>query len=238
MSSEELKARAQALRAAGKTPKQIARELGVTRAVVTPLVRGVAVERPNRVRPSDLPLVGCWISRQWSNGLTITDRPADWVDDRKLRRMAVGAGLVSVVVARADGDSASVCGFLVDTYCLGVKNAVPPATSTFDDLPYFLEDFFAAYESGMIEAPIELARHLVFGAVDYARELGFDPHRDFYSAAPHLGTWEPPSRITFGLDGKPYFQQGPYDSPDRIMRTLDKSVGPGNYHFTTVTMGG
>ncbi|BCJ60918.1 hypothetical protein [Micromonospora endophytica] len=45
MESKELKERAQALRAAGKTPKQIARELGVTRAVVTPLVRGVDIVR-------------------------------------------------------------------------------------------------------------------------------------------------------------------------------------------------
>lgn len=30
-----------------------------------------------------------------------------------------------------------------------------------------------------VEAPIELARHLVFGAADYARGLGFEPARDF-----------------------------------------------------------
>lgn len=45
---------------------------------------------------------------------------------------------------------------------------------------------------------------------------------------------QPPSRIRFGRHGKPYFQQGPYDNPTRVMRTLDRSVGPGNYHFTTV----
>ena len=60
------------------------------------------------------------------------------------------------------------------------------------------------------------------------------PHRDFYLAAPHLGAWQPPSRIKFGRDGKPYFQQGPYDNPTRVTRTLDRSVGPGNYDFTTV----
>ncbi|WP_109746654.1 hypothetical protein [Salinispora mooreana] len=233
--SHELKARAQALRSAGKTPKQIARDLGVTRAVATRLVRGVEVVRPGRAHPSELPLVGCWISRQWSNGLGIADRPADWVDDEELPPMAMGAGLVSVAVARVDGDTVTTCGFLVDTYCLGVKNALPPTTSGPNELPYFVGDFFAAYDQGPVEAPIDLARHLVFGAVDYARALGFDPHRDFYSAAPLLGTWEPPSQITFGLNGKPYFQQGPHDKPDRILRTLDRSVGPGNYHVTVVT---
>ncbi|NLU79035.1 hypothetical protein HCA58_11740 [Micromonospora sp. HNM0581] len=234
MESKELKERAQALRSAGRTPKQIARDLGVTRAVVTRLVRGVDVVRPGRVHPAELPLLGCWVSRQWSNGLSVADRPADWDDDAELPPMAMGAGLVSVAVARADGDAASTCGFLIDTYCLGVKNALPPVTSDPDEVPHFVAEFFSAYDTPPLHTPIDLARHLVFGAVDYARDLGFDPHRDFYSAAPHLGTWEPPSRITFGLNGKPYFQQGPHDNPERIMRTLDRTVGRDNYHFTVV----
>ncbi|GIJ25610.1 hypothetical protein Vqi01_07720 [Micromonospora qiuiae] len=96
-------------------------------------------------------------------------------------------------------------------------------------------EFFAAYDAEPLQAPLDLARHLIFGAVDYSRGLGFDPHRDFYSAAPYLGTWEPPSRITVGLNGKPYFQQGPHDNPERIIRTLNRSVGESNYHFTTVS---
>ncbi|MBQ0896881.1 hypothetical protein KBX37_27940 [Micromonospora sp. U56] len=234
MDSEELKTRAQALRAAGKTPKQIAKALGVTRATVTPLVRGVAVDRPGRKGPADLPLLGCWISSGWSAGLIIEDRPADWVDNEDTSPLAT-AGLVSVAVARRDGDSASLCGYLVDTYCLGVKNAVP-STALVDeqDLLLFLGDFFSAYDDAPLRAPIELAQDLVFGAVDFARNLGFDPHRDYYSAAAHLGVWQPPSRITFGLEGKPYFQQGPYDNTARVIRTLDRSVGPGNYHFTAV----
>jgi hypothetical protein len=42
------------------------------------------------------------------------------------------------------------------------------------------------------------------------------------------------SALVAHLNGKPYFQQGPYDNPTRIMRTLDRTVGPGNYHFSTV----
>ncbi|GGM49349.1 hypothetical protein GCM10011608_37890 [Micromonospora sonchi] len=234
MESKELKERAQALRSAGKTPKQIARELNVTRAVVTRLVRGVDVVRPVRVHPSELPLLGCWITQQWSNGLSIVDQPADWVDAKKLPKMAMGAGLVSVMIARAENNGVTTCGFLVDTYCLGVKNALPPITSEPEVMTDTVAEFFAAYEAEPLQAPLDLARHLIFGAVDYARGLGFDPHRDFYSAAPYLGAWEPPSRIAFGLNGKPHFQQGPHDNPERIMRTLDRTVGRDNYHFTIV----
>jgi hypothetical protein len=189
--------------------------------------------RPRRTPIPDKRLIGCWISRQWSNGLAITDRPADWIDDTDLPPLAMGAGLPSICVVREHNDTeASVCGYLVDTYCQGVKNAVPPSIVDRRDLPAFVADFFAAYDTGPLVAPIALAQDLILGAVDYAATLGFDPHRDFYSAKPHLGAWQPPSRIQFGLHGRPYFQQGPYDNPTRIMRTLDRSVGPGNYGFT------
>lgn len=232
---DDLKTRAQALRAAGNTPKQIARALGVPRTKITSLVRGVPANRPHRSAPEPKPLIGCWITGQWSNGLTIKDRPADWTDEDDLPRLAEGAGLPSIAVVREhDDNDVSICGYLVDTYCLGVKNAVPPTMINRRHLVDFLGDFFSAYSVAALPAPLELAQDLILGAVDYARGLGFDPHRDFYLATPHLGTWQPPSRITFGLDGKPYFQQGPYDNPTRVMRTLDRTVGPGNYHFATV----
>jgi len=162
-------------------------------------------------------------------------RPTDWIDDDQLPPMAMGAGLVSVAIARQHSDTeVSVCGYLVDTYCLGVKNAVPPNILDRRELPAFLADFFAAYDIDPLPAPISLAQDLILGAVDYARGLGFDPHRDFYLAKPHLGPSKAIGSIQFGLNGRPYFQQGPYDNPTRIMRTLDRSVGPGNYQFTTV----
>jgi hypothetical protein len=235
MNSDDLKSTAQALRAAGRTPQQIARTLGITRAKAQALTRGHASPRPRDPSPAEKPLVGCWITRQWSNGLVIDQRPADWIDDKKLPPMAMGAGLASIAVAREHTDTeVSVCGYLVDTYCLGVKNAVPPNIVDRGDLPAFLASFFAAYDTDPLPAPLTLAQDLILGAVDYARSLGFDPHRDFYQAKPHLGAWQPTAAIQFGLNGRPYFQQGPYDNPARIMRTLDRSAGPGNYQFSTI----
>lgn len=235
VNSDDLKSRAQALRAAGSTPKQIARTLGIPRSKALSLVHGDANPRPDRATTPEAPLIGCWVTRQWSNGLTIEDRPPDWIDDDDLPPHAMGAGLPSIAVVREHNDNeVTVCGYLVDTYCQGVKNAIAPSMVDRRDLTAFLNDFFSAYHNAALPAPIELAQNLVLGAVDYAQSLGFDPHRDFYLAKPHLGTWQPPSKIQFGLHGKPYFQQGPYDNPTRVMRTLDRSVGPGNYHFSTV----
>jgi hypothetical protein len=235
MTSDDLKSRAQALRAAGHTPKQIARTMGIPRAQAVALVHGGAHPRPDRRTPPEKHLIGCWITRQWSNGLAIENRPPDWIDDNDLPPLAVGAGLPSVAVVRAHHDNeVSICGYLVDTYCQGVKNAVAPNMVDRRDLAGFLADFFSAYPGAPIPAPIELAQNLVLGAVDYAHTLGFEPHRDFYLAKPHLGDWRSPSKIRFGLNGRPCFQQGPYDNPTRVIRTLDRSVGPGNYQFSTL----
>jgi len=233
MSSDDLKSRALALRAAGNTPKQIARTLGIPRSQAVALVHTSPTPRPGRAAVPDPLLVGCWISRQWSNGLTITGQPADWVDDTDLPPLAIGAGLASVYVVREHNTTElSACGYLVDTYCQGVKNAAPPSIVDRRDLAGFVAEFFAAYHNAPLPAPITLAQDLVLGAVDYARTLGLDPHPDFYQARTHLGTWQPPSRITFGHNGKPHFQQGPYDDPARIIRILNRTIGPGNYHYT------
>lgn len=82
-----------------------------------------------------------------------------------------------------------------------------------------------------MEAPIELARHLVWGAVNYARGLGLDPHPDFTSAAGHLEPLDRTSAIQFGHDGKPFYVQGPYDDADRILRALDTNVGSDDFHY-------
>ena len=36
---------------------------------------------------------------------------------------------------------------------------------------------------------------------------------------------------TFGKDGKPFFIAGPHDNAARILRQLEKTAGPGNYHY-------
>ncbi|MGH3623850.1 MAG: hypothetical protein ACRDQ5_19005, partial [Sciscionella sp.] len=106
------------------------------------------------------------------------------------------------------------------------------------DLPDFRGMFFSSFErmGEPVAAPLEMARHLVWGAVDYARTLGFKPHPDFEPAAGHLGEpWEETSAITFGRDGVPFYVSGPYDNPNTVLGTLAGSVGRGGFdHVTAV----
>lgn len=216
------------LRAAGWSPKEIARGLGVAPAVVARVVRDLA--RQASEAAGEPPVVGCWISDGWSTGLTV-DGDRGWSDQH---RSDGESGLVIVAVARRyKPRRVSVCGYLVDSYCLGVKNALGPEIMNDRDLPGFLTTFFGAIQHGRppTEAPLELVRHLVWGAVDYARGLGFEPATDFAAAAGHLGSWAESSAIRFGRDGLPFYVQGPHDNPRATMRTLTRTVGEGNFHY-------
>ncbi len=226
MDREELMGSVRALRRQGRTPKQVARALGLPPAAVAPLVRAIAAE--DQANGPQREITGCWVSPGWSDGLTVAGDPG-WPD------VAAGSGtsgLVSVLVARDQGRGrVSVCGYLADVWCLGVKDVDGPRVMDGRALPAFTRRFFSAYQGQPLEAPAELARDLVFGAVEYARGLGFEPAPEFEETAGHLGPWAGPSAIGFGRDGKPFYIQGPYDNAARVMSTLEHSTGRDNYHF-------
>lgn len=220
--------RVRALRADGRTPKEIARALGVRPAEVAGIVRQLG--RENVGEPA---VVGAWVSHGWSDGLTVTGHP-EWLDEKP--HLDGASGLACVAVARRHRSRrVSVCGYLVDVYCLGVKNVIGPKVLDEHALSRFHDGFFAGIQDGVppLEAPLDLARHLVWGAVDYARTLGFEPHHDFAAAAGHLGTWDETSAITFGQDGMPLYISGPHDAPGSVIRTLTRTVGEGNFHYVT-----
>jgi hypothetical protein len=41
-----------------------------------------------------------------------------------------------------------------------------------------------------------------------------------------------PGRIAFGRDGQPFYRNGPYDDAAAVLRTLEQSVGTGNFQFS------
>lgn len=225
MDGRELLARVRILRAEGSTPKQVAGTLGLAPAEAARLVRRVA--REDASSAPEPPVVGCWVSPGWSQGLTA---PAHWPGQDVAD--GPGHGLVSVLVAREPRrGKVSVCGYLADVYCLGVKDVLGPKVLDVADLRAFVGSYFAAYDALPVVAPIEMARELVWGAVAYARDLGFEPHRDFDRVAGHLGSWEPTGVVRFGQEGMPYFVGGERDDASRILATLDGAVGAGNFHY-------
>jgi hypothetical protein len=220
MTERELLEGVRRMRATGATPRVIARALGVRPAVIAPLVRQLAAERP----AEEPAVVGCWISPGWSREL-IVERRDGW-NDVELGPGAP-AGIVLVLVARSGRrDAVTVCGYLVDTFCLGVKNALGPELMRRRDTPSFVRTYFAAFPAPALAAPIELAQHLVHGAVAFAAGLGFEPHPDFAAVRDQLGELREPCAITFGREGRPLYIQGSFDDPIAVRETLRTTVGP------------
>jgi hypothetical protein len=199
MTDRELLEEVRRLRSDGASPRAIARMLGVRPAVVASLVRRVAAERP--VVPfGSGELAGCWVSPGWSRELLVVRR--DGWDDVDLDANGP-AGMALVLVARATRhDRVSVCGFLLDTFCLGVKSVIGPEEMRRRDLPTFARMYFVAFPVPPLAAPIALTQMP-------ASALGFSPDPDFEAARGHLGQLDEPCAIGFGQEGRPLYVAGP-----------------------------
>lgn len=111
--------------------------------------------------------------------------------------------------------------FLVDMYCLGVKDALIRTVSR----PEYEQNFLSRLSSTY--TPVKLtpacARKLVEGAVEYARTLGLSPHPDYAQAKLIFGdvdVAECQQVFEYGKEGKPFFISGPNDSPARINEVM------------------
>lgn len=219
------------LRSHGSSPKQVARALHLPPAKVRPLIRAVAEEdqaRAAEADPTEAEVLGCWLSPGWSTGLRVRGHK-DWPDTDFADDGRSGA-VLALVARQGNGRKATVCSFMVDVYCLGVKDAFGPRTVPESELLNYRRMIFGVFPEPPVEVPLEAVRHLVFGGVDYARRLGFEPHDDFAAAAAYLGEWNGEADIEFGRDGKPLYIQGPRDNVGHVMATLTQSVGTENVH--------
>ena len=143
-----------------------------------------------------------------------------------------GAG--NVMVARRRGDLWEVGIFMIDRFCLGVKNAAFVSDYDDRDVDDLLEKFF---ESGYEEKDAAWCRKFVEGAVDYARRLGFAPHGDYKKASRVFGgvkAADCAETFAYGKDGKPFYIQGPFEdqrAAERIMGRLRARCGDNGFHF-------
>ncbi len=143
-------------------------------------------------------------------------------------------GLVQILLARQQPDGDICFGvYLIDKYCLGLKNTFAEAGFPRSSYQSEIRDKIFR-EQKPVKCPIELAHQMIYQSIEYAEQFGFEPQRDFalsqYLLEPR-GELEEPYDLTFGKDGKPFFIAGPHDNVARIMRQLEKTAGPGNYHY-------
>ena len=142
-------------------------------------------------------------------------------------------GLAQILLSRRQPNNKLILGvYLVDIYCLGLKN-------TFCNADISLEEYqglkLATFkETVLIPCPPENICKIIFGAIEYAERLGFKPHKDFdlsQFVLKELPINEYDLTLEFGKDGKPLYIAGPDDDFNTIIRTLKKNVGEDNFDF-------
>ena len=142
------------------------------------------------------------------------------------------SGLTHVIVTRQQPDGQFIFGnFLVDLLCLGVKDCFIKANATQSMYDSHLR-IVAKELDRLIECPPDLAHAIIYGGVDYARSLGFEPHSDYERCRLVLqprDSFDTLPDVEFGIKGKPRYINGPYDDVKFVLDTLTRNVGEDNF---------
>jgi hypothetical protein len=125
---------------------------------------------------------------------------------------------------------------MVDLYCLGIKDVF---TRTDYSLNRFERELPKLCSGAPQQCSVELAHEVIYGGLEYAEKLGFQPHPDYHKQMADL-MLDPPDahprvdHVAFGKDGKPLYVSGPYDDEQKInfvMKTLTRTCGTGNFDY-------
>jgi hypothetical protein len=215
------------------SPKEIARQMGLRPAIVSEFLRNHSeiMHRAQLAKSELPPLLGCWINQGAKQHLLATNPPS--LATKLFNRSDDGPsrGLAQIVLVRTEKNRYLVNSFLIDYWCLGVKDALSKKCDR-AKYEFLLNRTAQTFGEAMQEIPLEQAQAIVFGAVDYAASLGFSPHADFEAAKVGLGPrLEQLQPIEFGKSGKPFYCSGPYDNPQKVIQTLRQNVGEGNFDY-------
>ena len=130
------------------------------------------------------------------------------------------SGILNLLAARRSKEGGLViAAFLIDSYCLGVKNGFIKHISTEE------------YEHMKSQRPFEDikpedAKKLLYDAVAWSKQIGFSPCKEYHTAIKIFDDVDHEAssmEFELGRDGEPLFIAGPNDSPakcEKILKTL------------------
>ncbi|MDX8443496.1 hypothetical protein [Mesorhizobium australafricanum] len=146
-------------------------------------------------------------------------------------------GMGSLVLVRGESSHHLSMGmFLLDVFCLGIKDAVFRPIDT-ELLDAYLEGSEA---SGMPLTDIDPgeARKLLRDLATWSQSIGFSPHRDFAHVAERLfgdvSAQASDAVFRFGQDGKPVYIPGPGETASCVARRvhqLRERLGDDGFNF-------
>jgi len=178
-----------------------------------PPVPKLSPENYIRQKARNLPIYECWASPDWEE-----------------------TGTATICVSRIHTNgNITFAMYLVDLYCLGVKESIYNFNLTMTEF----RDFLAKVKDDLeiVKVDYVLAHNIVFAAIEYADELGFKPHKNFTSVSQYVLEEDTDDielmDISCGCDGKPMFIKTELVSnaeAQRVIAQLDRAVGKGNYN--------
>ena len=125
--------------------------------------------------------------------------------------------------------------FLVDPGCLGLKQGFVSQFQTRAEYETGFRTMIMARKP-MVSVSFSLTVKIIRETMHYARGLGFEPSQEARNALKIVGPLDkagdceeeiPPG----GKNGKPCYRAGMDDDVDRIMNTLIRKCGHGNFGF-------
>lgn len=135
------------------------------------------------------------------------------------------SGMATLVLARGvTSCNITLAGFLIDAWCLGVKDTFFHAigSESFEDL---LDRMEAAGPVTSVDPAY--ARKLLRDVAAWAASLGIAPHRDFAVLDKLFGDVDADScdvTFQFGRDGKPTYVSGPSESSAQVAHRV-RAIG-------------
>ncbi len=148
-------------------------------------------------------------------------------------------GMGSVLIARETPYAeVAVSAFVVDGWCLGVKEAFFTVMRKTDYLSKLKPMLTKTHEEHGIHAvEPDCARKFLQEAVAYGESLGFEPAEDYWRAEKLFGDADPSNcetEFVFGREGRPCYMQGPNDDMKVVRYVIEKlteTVGEGNFDY-------
>lgn len=147
-----------------------------------------------------------------------------------------GIGQITISRRSPSGDI-GLSAFIVDVYCLGIKNALFTIADEHKYNTMINPRIMSSAETDFTNVHPSCARKIIEGSVQYARQFDFSPHPEYKKYSAIFGGIDKsvcPEKYTFGKDGKPFYINGPNETSaqsQQIINQLSKKCGEGNFDY-------
>lgn len=184
------------------------------------IIQMLSPENYIRQRARSLPVYECYANNSWQ--------------DEKIANI--------IIARRHVNGNITICTYLVDLLCLGVKDTSYIFNKSESEYCKFISDMIE--QSDATPVNYTLAHNIIFAGIEFADEFGIAPHKDFSSVTKFMLEEDTDDieliEIECGNDGKPLYMPGPYESEATKLRILDKlerNAGHGNYDYIAKVSG-